>query len=136
MRFGGGVEQIRGALDAVCGYLVTLGQGPEQRGTIKIALAEALNNIAEHAYAGQQPPGPVDLHATADGGILQVILLDRGRALPGLAPPPGLHHDLEVEPDSLPEGGFGWLLIRELTEDVSYIRTGDENRLTLVFSLE
>ena len=40
------------------------------------------------------------------------------------------HHDAAA----LPEGGFGWFLIRTLTKSLNYIRQNDENCLTLVFS--
>ncbi|MCZ0813678.1 MAG: ATP-binding protein [Pseudomonadota bacterium] len=129
------MEQIREVLEAVRRHLSAFELGGERCGAVEIALAEALNNIAEHAYGGHSH-GPVHLCAQVQGALLHVVLTDRGRPLPGRTPPPGLHQDLEVTPDALPEGGFGWLLIRELTEEVSYIRSPDENRLTLIFRLE
>ncbi|RKT27977.1 serine/threonine-protein kinase RsbW [Roseovarius halotolerans] len=135
LQFDGCVADIRGALDSVRSHLAALGLGDERCGAVEIALAEALNNIAEHAFA-RRPPGPVYLDAEVEGTCLRINLVDLGCPLPGQTLPTGLHHDLDVAPDALPEGGFGWLLIRELTEEVSYIRSGAENRLTLVFSLE
>lgn len=35
----------------------------------------------------------------------------------------------------LPEGGFGWFLIRDLTQNLSYVRDGATNRLDFVLPL-
>ena len=32
----------------------------------------------------------------------------------------------------MPDGGFGWFLIKSLTEDIHFSRAGDKNKLTLV----
>jgi len=56
--------------------------------------------------------------------------MPRGRlprtAMPGLPPQPG-PETLE----SLPEGGFGWFLIRTLARDLCYSREMGTNRLVL-----
>jgi serine/threonine-protein kinase RsbW len=38
--------------------------------------------------------------------------------------------------DDLPEGGFGWFLIRELTKDLQYVRHEDQNRLTFSIPID
>ena len=48
------------------------------------------------------------------------------RPSPGGEPPAGQAPD----PDDLPEGGFGWHLIRSLSKDLEYHREGDRNFLT------
>ena len=43
--------------------------------------------------------------------------------------------DLDVAREDLPEGGFGWFLIRQLAWDVRYVREGRTNRLFLAIDL-
>ena len=101
--------------------------------TVEIALAEALNNIAEHAYAPDSP-GPLEIVAHIRDDGLEFVLRDHGRALPGLTLPAGQLPDSDVPLEDLPEGGFGWFLMHSLAESLSYIRENGENRLTLVFA--
>ena len=53
--------------------------------------------------------------------------------LPGLRLPEGTAPPAVTPRESLPEGGFGWFLIRALTERLDYARADGENRLTLHF---
>lgn len=105
----------------------------------EIVLAEVLNNITEHGYAGQQGVlSPIALHCRMSGMGLHVIVVDQGRPLPadrclaaGLPPVSLATQDM----DGLPEGGFGWCLIRELTCDLSLASDGSGNRLCFVVPL-
>ncbi len=95
------------------------------RGRIEIVLAEVLNNIVEHAYADQR--GDITIEVSTGPCGIGCRILDTGAAMPGLALPDGklAAHD----PQDLPEGGFGWFLIRSLTEDLRYHRRGNVNEL-------
>lgn len=97
------------------------------RGTAEIVLAEVLNNVVEHAYATLT--GDIRLQLTLSQGRLHCLIEDQGVAMPGGEPPAGI---LPVAED-LPEGGFGWHLIRVLSSGLSYQRLGQTNRLS--FSL-
>lgn len=93
--------------------------------TVVIVVVEALNNIVEHAYA--KDPGEIDLRIDTSDGQILVEIIDAGLPLPGLClPDPKL-----PDPASLPEGGFGWFLIHELTNSLSYQRDGNRNILRL-----
>ena len=114
-----------GAPDAACG-------------SVEIALAEALNNVVEHAYGARPPPDPlyaIRIDVTRSGAQLEVCIRDFGAALPGLALPEGRLPDANVARDALPEGGFGWFLIRELTTRLHYVQVDGENCLELSFNL-
>jgi serine/threonine-protein kinase RsbW len=99
------------------------GLAPDDRGTAEIVLAEVLNNIVEHAYASF--PGKIRLHLSLGQGVLVCRVEDDGVAMPTGAAPNGRLSD----PNDLPEGGFGWHLIRTLSTDLVYERDGPMNRL-------
>jgi serine/threonine-protein kinase RsbW len=104
----------------------------DDRGTVELVLAEVLNNVAEHAYAGGSGPVEVGLCATPLGIACRIV--DRGLAMPDGQVPRG---DLpQAAPDDLPEGGFGWHLIRSLTADLTYARSAGQNRLSFLIPLE
>jgi len=127
-------DSVRVILSELRSRLDALGLTADQCGRVEIALAEALNNIVEHAYAGHGG-GPVRLHGALTGGRLEIGLRDEGRPLPGLRLPdpqlPGCSGPVEA----LPEGGFGWYLIHDLTDALTYRRNGAENWLCLGFQI-
>ncbi len=123
---------VRSVLSRLRGELGESGFDADLCSTVEIALAEALNNIVEHAYASDGP-GPIDIVAQFENGGLRITLCDRGRALPNLELPTGTLPDARVALGDLPEGGFGWHLLHSLTESLSYNRVDGENRLILVF---
>jgi serine/threonine-protein kinase RsbW len=102
----------------------------DDRGKAEIVLAEVLNNIVEHAYA--DVTGRIDLALWQDGAHLCVDVRDDGAAMPDGLIPVGRAPD----PAALPEGGFGWFLIRRLAEDLSHRRDGGRNRFTFRLPLE
>ena len=124
--FPGTPYAVREALAALIGGPI-LGSVPEaERGTAELVLAEALNNIVEHAYA--QGPGDIEVTIRRVQGDLDCRIVDKGLPMPGEDPPQGR---LPVQdPDDLPEGGFGWFLIRTLSRDLRYARVGGNNELT------
>lgn len=127
-RFLSGDQQTRVVLKDIRDGLAALGLSDGDLGTIELVLAEALNNIAEHAYGPEG--GPIELVLDLAGGRLRCELRDRGRPMPlGQAPSP----DPPVigPPDALPEGGFGWHIIRCLVAELCYERDGGVNRLQL-----
>lgn len=103
-------------------------------GQVQIAVAEVLNNVVEHAY-GWRDGEPFTLRLTQRAGRLTCRVTDQGRPFPGLVLPEGCPANLDLPRDQLPEGGFGWFMIRALTERLTYERRGDSNILTLVFPL-
>ncbi len=102
---------------------------------VEIVLAEVLNNVVEHAYAGDGG-GIVELEVVREERALAFSVRDKGLPMPGGDMPEGRAHDLDAMADDLPEGGFGWFLIRELTQDLSYARTGTGNELTFRIALD
>lgn len=107
------------------------GLAPADVDTVEIILAEALNNVVEHAYAHQDKKGDVTLSIRKRGKALMFEVRDRGRPMPNGRPPNGTHPMTEGE--SAPEGGYGWFLIRELVLDLIYDRKDGENILFMSF---
>lgn len=98
----------------------------ECRDHSEIVLAEVLNNIVEHAYAGDA--GQIEISVACQIGFLDICIKDFGRPMPDLKLPAGELIPLYDGQDP-PEGGFGWHLIRSLTQDLNYQRVQDQNIL-------
>ncbi len=94
------------------------------RGTVEIVMAEILNNIVEHAYAGDEGQIEMTLQDAESG--LHCLISDCGRPFPLGEPPAG---DLPGLEGDIPEGGFGWALIRAYAEDLHYERRAGRNHL-------
>lgn len=125
---------VRQVLQECTNALRRVGAAEEECVAFEIAVAEALNNIVEHAYAAD-PPGWVDLALRRGALETTLELRDVGAPLPCL-PDCGSFNAVteQTAVADLPDGGFGWGLIIALTRDVHYQRVGDENRLLLRFA--
>lgn len=101
----------------------------EDAGTLELALAEVLNNVVEHGYASLEP-GPIDLRIIRTGaGSLDCRIVDAGVPMPGFTLPNSDVRPLPTDIKALPEGGWGWSMIRELTTDLVYRRENGRNIL-------
>lgn len=101
---------------------------------VKIALAEAINNVVEHAYSGIAPAN-VQVNCRLCKERLEIVISDSGAPLPGLRIPDGKPAALGSNIRNLPEGGFGWFLIHQLTSEIRYERHDGNNHLCLRFDL-
>lgn len=148
---------VRGLLENLFATLPGDLLDADARISTEIVLAEALNNIIEHAYGNAG--GTIGLTLRPGEGFIECVITDYGAPLPadGLAidappalkPPatdsstapqpaatwPGDHRSPDSQPPlslyDLPEGGFGWLLIRSLAESIDYCRAEGRNQLRL-----
>ena len=121
----GRAEAVSAALRALLDASLLRNLPDEGRGTAELVLAEVLNNIVEHAYARHSGEIEVTLSRDSHGIICEVA--DTGLPMPQGAPPEGQLPPLTAE--DLPEGGFGWHLIRSLARDLEYRREGGRNLL-------
>lgn len=129
---------VRAGLRSVQQRLEAWGLLCDCRGRVELVLAEALNNIVEHAL--DEVPGEeilVRLHLRASH--LVVELQDSGRPPARPGPYPSCHalaaqflQDVREPPD----GGYGLFLIRSLTSDLSLSRRKGQNILRLSIPLE
>lgn len=105
----------------------------------ELVVAEVLNNVYEHA-CGYEDGIYVAATARLDPPLVRIEVVDRGAPMPGLALPerasPCAQPDARTMPrETMPEGGWGWMLIRDLTRSVHYERRDDENHLHLSLPL-
>ncbi|WP_417742749.1 ATP-binding protein [Salipiger sp.] len=121
--------EVRRAVGHARRALCAVGFDPRRADEAELLLAEALNNVVEHAYA-DQAAGRIHLQILADGRTALLRLCDTGAGMPCGVPPDGRPR-VSVDPDDLPEGGYGWHLIHQLADTVRYDRRGGRNRLEL-----
>lgn len=119
-------EAVRQALREIMTSDLVLSVSANLQSSTEIVLAEVLNNIVEHAYATHA--GDIRIRLSACEAGLSCAVADKGDAMPGLCLPTGRPLTLGPTAD-LPEGGFGWFLIRSLVTDLRYQRVDGENRL-------
>ena len=104
---------------------------------MELVMAEILNNIAQHgtglgkepgANAPSRPPVTIHVTVTRHAGGLACAISDDGPPLPPdcLAAP-----DQPPSPEiaALRAGGFGWVIIRDLTRSLFYFRERSRNVL-------
>ena len=120
---------VRTALKALLRRLEPLELGVDEVGTVELVMAEALNNVVEHAYPEGDAAGPITISCNHAADGLHLMVVDRGRAMPKGQMPDGATVDLDVPFCDTPEGGFGWFLIKDLADEVRYERVEWENRL-------
>ncbi|WP_306110710.1 MULTISPECIES: ATP-binding protein [Roseovarius] len=123
---------VRDMVEALDTALTDAGIDGDLRGSITLAVSEALNNVTEHGYAGRAP-GEVHMVVGLLADRVLVTLSDSGRGMPGDALPPGLLPDSSGARADLPEGGFGWFLIHKLCLDLSHTRHAGRNTLRMTF---
>lgn len=122
------VADLAEQVSSVCGR--SPGSDPEATDTLRLCVAEALNNIVEHAYDGAEGR-PIYANVRIDTGLYEVTLIDEGKPMPGGQLPAG-STDFDVDDlDALPEGGFGWMLIQTQMDVVDYERRDGCNFLRL-----
>ena len=126
-----------GARDGICSVmrdLAGLAEVAPRLDEIQISLAEAVNNIVEHSYANRKS-GPVTIRVSFDISVLNIEIEDEGAPFPGGGPPAGGLPPVTGVRSDLPEGGFGWFLIRRLASGVRYDRQNGKNLLNLRYML-
>lgn len=127
-------RSIRDSLSEVRSRLGKVPLVEEDLATVEVVLAEVMNNIAEHAYAWRRDGEMILVLRQAPDG-LRISVSDEGVAMPGLAVPFGEGLDPSAPLAEMPEGGFGWLIIRQLARDVSYTRQDGVNHLSFRIEL-
>lgn len=122
---------VRNALKSILGALSGLPIATDDFDTVQSVLAEILNNVVEHAHR-DGVGGSIQVRLHHEMRLLAITVLDDGAEMPGGTLPAG-RDDWDVR--ALPEGGFGWFLIRQLVDDLSYTREAGINRVSFCLHL-
>ncbi|GAA6181296.1 MULTISPECIES: ATP-binding protein [unclassified Shimia] len=114
-------QEVRNALETLRHKLTAQEFAACNAGILEIVLAEVLNNVVEHALAGRSD-GQIIVACNYAEHCWFVEVRDNGSSMPGSQLPDGVMPSLDKELKDLPEGGFGWGLVRSLAEDIDYQR--------------
>lgn len=131
VRIPAGLRHVRLAVASVRAAATAGGLGEREAGQLALATAEALNNVVLHALEERESEW-ISIEFALDSDEVRLVLRDRGRPMPEPSASAPLEFDTE-NPDTLPEGGFGRGLLRDLLTRVHYERVHGENVLTLVY---
>lgn len=107
----------------------------QEAGTLELVLAEVMNNIVEHSY-GRAGRGCITLSILREVRGLSCLVCDEGTPLPPVCLEPPRLPNIDCVLADLPEGGFGWYLIRDLTLDLAYRREEGHNLLAFRLPLQ
>ena len=115
-------EDVEGGIQQVAHYCTAIGFNEQACFAIQIAMAEALNNIIEHALS-EHPQEHIKVHCHLQQSTLVIELFDNGKALNKL--PDG------ALPDWQAESGRGWPIIFSIMDEVHHRYHNQQNHLTL-----
>lgn len=118
-------------IDFVQNRAAQLAFSPKRVKEIGLVLEEALVNIIKYAYPPNSPGNLTIKLVETKNSRLRIEIKDRGISFNPLAQSAP---NIEMELMDRPIGGLGILLIKELTDELSWCRKKSENRLTLIFA--
>lgn len=122
-------EGTRAAIRHIAGLVDRTRVSADDADRLEIVLAEALNNIVEHAFADRED-GIIEITIDAAPPGLHFTITDDGLPMPTGRLPGGNTADPDREAYEQAEGGYGLHLIREVARKLRYERTYTHNRLT------
>ncbi|AXJ02055.1 serine/threonine-protein kinase RsbW [Cyclonatronum proteinivorum] len=96
---------------------------------IRLVVVEALNNVAEHAYKSDKN-GDISIYLSFTLDYVLISISDKGITNMLGIEPKELTIDIN-DPDSLPEGGFGFNIMHNVMDEISYHTHENINTLTL-----
>jgi len=94
---------------------------------LQLVIEEMMTNVIFYAYA-EGTSADITLTAESDGKELTFVLSDSGKPFDPTAKEDA---DIESNPMDREQGGMGILIVKNIMNEVSYQRLGDENRLTM-----
>ena len=119
--FTGEISQVASTTKQIIDYCKLVGFDKESRFRIQVVLAEAINNVIAYAT----PTKPVLVSCLFDESQQEIVInmIDNGSVIENLP--------LMDFPEGKAESGRGWPIIFNWMDNVSHVRQGDENHLTL-----
>ncbi len=105
-------------------YVYKFGWSEIQVYGLNLALAEGFTNAVRHAHHSLPPETTIDIEVSLWLDRLEMRIWDQGK-------PFNPDAIAEPKPGTLQAGGYGWFLLRRLSDQVEYER-GDDNRNCLL----
>lgn len=116
---------LLGSLEVALGDRV---DWPRQSNRLRLVLVEAYSNVVRHAHK-DQPNIPVLIRLELKDRDIALEIWDQGEGF-------DLTTYLEPNPESLQEGGYGWLILNRLMDRVEYsLQVNGSNCLKMEASL-
>ncbi len=121
-----GVTQVQGWFNDICRSLdqesAWVGRYTDR---LMLALTEGFTNAVRHAHAKLPPDTDIVIDLTLANHRVEIRIWDYGEPFnPELLPEP--------KPGELLDSGYGWFLLRRLTDEVTYGRVKQRNYLSIV----
>jgi anti-sigma regulatory factor (Ser/Thr protein kinase) len=115
----------------VTSYAQRHGFSPERVNKIELAVEEVLVNIINHAYKDCGLNGDIEIvcELVDDARTLVINIVDTGIPFDILSTS---EPDTNADLDQHQIGGLGIFLIKQLMDEVRYVRELDRNKLTLI----
>ena len=121
-------DKMEQALEELSARLVDQKSDPDFSSRIRLILEEIMLNIINHAYKGTIT-GPVHVGWKINSdGSRTIRFIDSGEEFNPLKKDPP---DTGAGIENRPIGGLGIHLVRQISRDTDYRRTGNENILTI-----
>ena len=124
------IDQIQGLIQFVVDCARKQGFSQEKIGEIELMAEEVLVNVISYAYPEKE--GDVEVYCHSDANDRLVIQVsDHGVPFDPLSvPPPDFSQDIEGSQ----AGGLGIFLVRQIADELKYVRDGQRNIFTLTIS--
>ena len=119
-----GAREVTRAFDA---FSASQGIAAPSAQAVLVALDEVLSNTVRSGFS-EDRSGHIDVRFEIEGGILDILVVDDGRAFDPLS---RAEPDTKATLETRPVGGLGIHLVRQLMDSVEYERRDGENRLRL-----
>lgn len=111
-------------------HMPAVPQGLVQK--VELVLEELLINVVYYAYP-PEAPGDIELSCSVAGGVLHLVIADRGKAFSPLDRP---DPDLTASIEDRNVGGLGIVLVKEMVDAIEYQRVDGRNVLTVTIRIE
>lgn len=122
------VAEIRRVNAALADFLGEEGAPDRVINRVRLVIEELVVNVVRYAYDDQKAHR-IDVDVRTEPRRVVVTVEDDGKPFdPSQAPPPRLREPLETRPT----GGLGIFLVKRLSNDMTYTRHGERNRVRVV----
>lgn len=122
------IAELPRLLEVATDFARDAGLSNQELSRLLVIIDELFSNIVLHGYDRPDARGEVAISLSCEDGLLEMEIVDDGRAFnPLTAPPP----DLDLPASERPVGGLGIHFVRQLVDHAEYLRQDGRNRLLL-----